>query len=174
MVFSSYIFIFVFLPIVLAGYYILSMLKNGIYQKLFLTGASLFFYGYFNIRYAPLIVCSILVNYVVARMMKYVRGGWRTFWFVAGVLYNIVLLGYFKYYDFFVQNINAVFHTGFMVKNILVLAFLRSSSYRSLFLFIKGKKRSGGLLITVCLSRFSRSWLRDRSCCVLCSRCCVQ
>ena len=75
MVFSSYIFIFVFLPIVLAGYYILSMLKNGIYQKLFLTGASLFFYGYFNIRYAPLIVCSILVNYATARMMKYVRGG---------------------------------------------------------------------------------------------------
>ncbi len=48
MVFSSYIFLFAFLPLVLLGYYLLSGLKDPIYQRLFLIGASLFFYGYFN------------------------------------------------------------------------------------------------------------------------------
>lgn len=45
MVFSSYIFLFAFLPLVLLGYYLLSGLKDPIYQRLFLIGASLFFYG---------------------------------------------------------------------------------------------------------------------------------
>ena len=51
MVFSSYIFLFAFLPLVLLGYYLLSGLKDPIYQRLFLIGASLFFYGYFNPSY---------------------------------------------------------------------------------------------------------------------------
>ena len=56
MVFSSYIFLFAFLPLVLGGYYLLSHVKNPIYQRLFLIGASLYFYGYFNPSYLVIIV----------------------------------------------------------------------------------------------------------------------
>ena len=75
MVFSSYIFIFAFLPTVIVGYYFLSILKNGFYQKVFLIGASLFFYGYYNVKYLFLIICSILVNYIVAIRLKNCGGG---------------------------------------------------------------------------------------------------
>ena len=66
MVFSSYVFIFAFLPVVLSVYYALSRLKNGIYQRLFLIAASLFFYGYYNTKYLILITASIAINYGIA------------------------------------------------------------------------------------------------------------
>ena len=118
MVFSSYIFLFVFLPLVLAGYYLLSLVKNSIYQRLFLTGASLFFYGYFNPSYLLIIVVSILVNYLLASCIRGGTGRFQTVCFWLGVLFNVVLLGYFKYRDFFVENINALFHTSFLLKHI--------------------------------------------------------
>lgn len=118
MVFSSYIFLFVFLPLVLAGYYLLSLVKNSIYQRLFLIGASLFFYGYFNPSYLLIIVVSILVNYLLASCIRGGTGRFQTVCFWLGVLFNVVLLGYFKYRDFFVENINALFHTSFLLKHI--------------------------------------------------------
>ena len=118
MVFSSYIFLFVFLPLVLAGYYLLSLVKNPIYQRLFLIGASLFFYGYFNPSYLLIIVVSILVNYLLASCIRGGTGRFQTVCFWLGVLFNVVLLGYFKYRDFFVENINALFHTSFLLKHI--------------------------------------------------------
>lgn len=69
MVFSSHIFIAVFLPAVLIIYYTLSHVKNGIFQRLFLVIASLFFYGYYNVNYLVLIVVSISVNDIIARAM---------------------------------------------------------------------------------------------------------
>jgi D-alanyl-lipoteichoic acid acyltransferase DltB (MBOAT superfamily) len=66
MVFSSYPFLLTFLPIVLIGYYLLSHVKNDIYQRLFVILASLFFYGYQNVKYLALILASIAVNYVIA------------------------------------------------------------------------------------------------------------
>lgn len=118
MVFSSYIFLFVFLPLVLAGYYLLSLVKNPIYQRLFLIGASLFFYSYFNPSYLLIIVVSILVNYLLASCIRGGTGRFQTVCFWLGVLFNVVLLGYFKYRDFFVENINALFHTSFLLKHI--------------------------------------------------------
>lgn len=118
MVFSSYIFLFVFLPLVLAGYYLLSLVKNSIYQRLFLIGASLFFYGYFNPSYLLIIVVSILVNYLLASCIRGGTGRFQAVCFWLGVLFNVVLLGYFKYRDFFVENINALFHTSFLLKHI--------------------------------------------------------
>lgn len=79
MVFSSYIFILVFLPIVVSFYYLLSRLKNGIYQRLFLIAASLFFYGYYNPKYLLLIITSIAVNYMIAVYMQKCRNLSRIF-----------------------------------------------------------------------------------------------
>ena len=66
MVFSSYIFVLVFLPIVVITYYLLSKIKNGIYQRIFLILASFFFYGYYDVKYLFLIIISIIINYIIA------------------------------------------------------------------------------------------------------------
>lgn len=118
MVFSSYIFLFAFLPLVLGGYYLLSHVKNPIWQRLFLIGASLYFYGYFNPSYLVIIVVSILANYILAYGMSRSKGAVGTVFFWLGVLFNVGLLGYFKYRDFFVENINALFHTSLILKRI--------------------------------------------------------
>ena len=123
MVFSSYVFICAFLPIVLIGYYLLSKIGNSLWQKLFLVLASLFFYGYYNISYLLLILSSIAVNYVIAILMRNTpepRRGRRKALLVCGIIFNVALIGYFKYYDFFVDNINHVFGTGFTLKHILL------------------------------------------------------
>lgn len=65
MLFNSYPFMFGFLPIVLVGYFILNRLRLTLCAKVWLTLASLVFYGYWNIKYVPLILLSILFNYVM-------------------------------------------------------------------------------------------------------------
>ncbi len=118
MVFSSYIFILAFLPVVIIGYYLLSKLHNGLYQRLFLIAASLFFYGYYNVAYLLLILSSIAVNYILAIQIQRRNGGTAKAFLSLGVLFNIALIGYFKYYDFFIENINFAVGTDFALKHI--------------------------------------------------------
>ena len=69
MLFNSYFFILVFLPITIMGYFFLNknMEKAAI---IFLIFMSLWFYGYFNYRYLFIIVSSIIVNYILASAMN--------------------------------------------------------------------------------------------------------
>lgn len=121
MLFNSYIFIFIFLPLTLAGWYYLNSKKAYQTAKFFLAGMSLWFYGYFNLYYLAIIIASILGNYLVSYLMKYSRSKLTSsFGLIAGLLFNLGFLFYFKYYDFFFENINAVFHTDFILKNILL------------------------------------------------------
>lgn len=121
MLFNSYIFIFLFLPLTLAGWYYLNSKKAYTCAKYFLAGMSLWFYGYFNLYYLAIIVASILGNYLLSYLMKF-SGSKLTarIGLIFGLLFNLGFLFYFKYYDFFFENINAVFHTGFTLKNILL------------------------------------------------------
>lgn len=118
MVFSSYEFIFLFLPFVVLVYYLLSSIENYIYQHAFLILASLFFYGYFNVSYLFLIISSVIINYSLAKIMTRTKESKPLF--IIGILFNIGLLSYFKYYDFFIHNINTVFQTSFNLKYILL------------------------------------------------------
>ena len=120
MVFSSYVFILAFLPVVLSVYYALSRLKNSIYQRMFLIAASLFFYGYYNTKYLLLIISSIVVNYVAALAIQKQRGKTARLPLVIGILFNVGLIGYFKYYDFFIENINLVFGSSFTLHHLLL------------------------------------------------------
>ena len=95
MVFSSYVFILLFLPAVLCGYYILSHYKKSLFQRLFLIAASLFFYAYFNVSYLGLILASIAVNYTAAQWIQKTRGKISKLLLTLGVLFNVGLLGYF-------------------------------------------------------------------------------
>ncbi|MCM1125649.1 MAG: MBOAT family protein [Lachnospiraceae bacterium] len=121
MLFNSYIFIFLFLPLTLIGWYTLNRLKAYEPAKFFLAGMSLWFYGYFNVSYLAVILVSIFANYLISYLMKRfdspLTGRMGLF---AGLLLNLGLLFYFKYYDFFFENINAVFHADFNLKHILL------------------------------------------------------
>lgn len=145
MVFSSYIFILLFLPIVLCGYYLLSRLKNGIYQRLFLIAASLFFYGYYNVSYLLLILASIAFNYFIALLIQ--RNSEKKtakLFLTLGILFNVALIGYFKYYDFFIENINAVFGANFMLRHIalpLGISFFTFQQLSFLVSVYKGEER---------------------------------
>lgn len=110
MLFNSYIFIFAFLPVVLAGYFVLGSTPWSRLANIWLVFASLFFYGWWNVCYLPLLVGSILVNYVLTGTVLHFRrqgqlGPQRvTFW--TGILFNLVLLGYYKYMDFLLDAVN--------------------------------------------------------------------
>lgn len=119
MVFSSYLFIFIFLPITLLLYFLLGRLQNRKTQHIFLIAASLFFCGYVNFWYAVIILFSTIVNFTCARFMER-RESSKKAWFIAGILLNILLLGYFKYRNFFAETLNTCFKTDIVLVKLLL------------------------------------------------------
>ena len=117
MLFNSYIFIFLFLPVALFLYYFLNRLNKYTIAQVFLIGMSCWFYAYFNISYLLLLGSSVLVNYFFHCLICRKR---HKACIIAGVSFNLLLLCYFKYFDFFTENINAVFGTSFMLRNIVL------------------------------------------------------
>lgn len=114
MLFNSYVFILVFLPIVLTSYYLLIRLKNTYYTKGFLVLASLFFYSYWEISFLPILLFSITFNFLTAEWMnKTEKFKLRKTLLIIGIIFNLCFLGYFKYMDFFITNINNAFQTDF-------------------------------------------------------------
>lgn len=105
MVFSSIIFIFVFLPIFLALYYIVP----AKFRNFLLFLGSLIFYSFGDPSYLFLILCSITVNFLLGRGMERFGGRnmERTLLLVLSLFYNLGLLLFFKYTNFFIENINA-------------------------------------------------------------------
>ncbi len=117
MLFNSYIFIFLFLPVALIGYYVLNRCGKYKPAQVFLIGMSSWFYAYFNISYLALLGVSVGVNYFFHCRICADR---RKSYIVTGVAFNLLLLCYFKYFDFFTENINTVFGTSFVLKNIIL------------------------------------------------------
>ncbi len=103
MLFNSSSFLFGFLPIVLAGFILLSQLRQPRLAGLWLTGASLFFYGWWNPLYLPLLVGSMLFNYLLGGYL--LKKPSRTL-LALGIAVNLALLGYYKYTGFLVQAID--------------------------------------------------------------------
>lgn len=121
MLFNSYIFIFLFLPTVLFGWYGLNKLKKYELAKVFLIGMSLWFYGYFNIYYLFVISFSILANYTLSHLMTLSKSKLTDrIGLIAGIAINLGILFYFKYYDFFIDNINYIFHRDYALRHILL------------------------------------------------------
>jgi len=106
MLFSSAIFLFLFLPIVIIGYYLL----RGEWRNIFLFIASLVFYAWGGISYSVLLIVSILMNYFIGRLigknLEHRRSG---LWLSLGISLNLLFLGIFKYANFIIANINDLF-----------------------------------------------------------------
>ncbi len=122
MLFNSYIFIFVFLPVVFCGYYLVGRLNNGNnLSKWWLITSSLVFYGYWEISYLPLITGSILFNYLLSgKIFNTNIHKVKKSYFLLGILFNIGLLGYFKYKNFFMDNLNWVLGTEYNFAKVML------------------------------------------------------
>jgi alginate O-acetyltransferase complex protein AlgI len=112
LLFNSYVFILLFFPIVLIGYFTLLKLKQKTLAKLFIILASVYFYSFWSIKFLPILLLSISVNYVVANFINK-DTKWKRLFLVLGILFNVSLLGYFKYVDFFITNVNTLFQSQF-------------------------------------------------------------
>lgn len=121
MLFNSYIFIFLFLPLTLLIYFFANHLKKYNLAQAFLLCASIVFYGYFNTSYVWIIVSSILLNYTISKLLHKVSlQPARKALLIFALLSNLGMFMYFKYFDFFIININTIFATDFTLKNILL------------------------------------------------------
>lgn len=121
MLFSSYEFLLVFLPVVLIIYFGIARFVSRTVQHTFLILASLYFYAYADINFLWIILGSVVVNFACAKLIAPLENSIkRKFIFVFSILANIGLLGYYKYYNFFLDNVNFVFDTHFTLKYIIL------------------------------------------------------
>ena len=108
MLFSSYEFIFLFVPVVLAVFSLLTIAAPKRNVVLFwLLIASLFFYGWWNPSYLPILIGSVLLNFALSRMMIRAQDRARKLWMIGGVGANIALIAYYKYMGFIAAGILA-------------------------------------------------------------------
>jgi D-alanyl-lipoteichoic acid acyltransferase DltB (MBOAT superfamily) len=122
MLFNSYTFLFLFLPLTLAGAFVLARYRTS-FAVAWLVLASLFFYGWWSWRHVPLLLASIAFNYLAGAAIVRRGGklGGRAFGLLcAAVALNLAVLGYFKYAGFLVANVDALFGAGMRVEAIVL------------------------------------------------------
>ena len=122
MLFNSYEFIFAFLPITFFIYFYLNHKRLTIASKGFLVFSSLLFYSWWNIIYLPLILGSMLFNFIIGSSLNEnnnikIKVSKKSI-LIFGIISNILLLGYFKYSDFFIENINIATNSNIELLNI--------------------------------------------------------
>lgn len=118
MLFNSHEFIFLFLPVALFAFYFFGKRFGHEIAMLWLVLASLFFYAWWNPVYIWLILLSMLFNYGMGLALS-AKNGRRTL-LTLGIVANLILLGYYKYANFFVNTVNDVTGTSFNLDNIIL------------------------------------------------------
>ena len=125
MIFQSYLFLFAFFPVLFIVYYVLLKKKKIKLADIFLAAMSFVFYAYGNVKYLYFLSLEVLVNYAVYRLLVWLEyqksyqkvRKWLCGGAVAG---NLFLLFYYKYYNFFVENWNEIFHTEHSFRTLIV------------------------------------------------------
>ena len=120
MVFSSVLFIFIFLPLSLLLFYLAPKKAKSFVILL----SSLLFYAWGEIRYTSIIICSILINYFFGLLLDQklpLSLIFRKAIFIIAIFVDLFLLGYYKYYDFMAENIDTLFGSVLLpIKRILL------------------------------------------------------
>ncbi|MBI4938105.1 MAG: MBOAT family protein [Nitrosomonadales bacterium] len=123
MLFNSYSFIFLYLPVVLLVFFWLARISHA-FGAGWLALASLFFYGYWNSAYIGLLLGSIVCNYSfgmwIAKAGVKHEGRRKRQLLVAAVAANLLLLGYYKYTNFFIDSANSVAGTQWSLGEIIL------------------------------------------------------
>ena len=122
MLFNSYVFIFCFLPMVLAGYLLLRRTSAPQWPIAWLVLASLVYYSWWRPGYLLLLLFSVGVNFGFGKLI--IDGGLShsrsRAALTCGIIFNLSLLGYFKYAGFFVANVDSVFGAQWVVPSIIL------------------------------------------------------
>lgn len=116
MVFSSIIFLFYFLPISIILYYI----TPKKYKNYCLLTISLIFYCYGEIRYLPLIFISAILDYTNGKLIYKYKDNQKLkkLFLILSICINLGILGFFKYFDFLIENINFLFNLDISYLNL--------------------------------------------------------
>ncbi len=121
MLFNSYVFIFLFLPLTILVFFAIGSRGHHRIAVSWLVTASLFFYGWWNAAYVGLLIGSVLFNYALGNSLSgefiSLKKKWLLFF---GVTANLGLLGYFKYANFFVDNLNLIAGVDFNLESIIL------------------------------------------------------
>ena len=120
MLFNSYEFIFGFLPLAFLGFLVLARTGMPSLVQGWLVICSLFFYGWWNYKYLALILVSILCNYLLGLLISHSRNRVRKLWLTLGVCFNLCLIGFFKYADFFISTTNIILETDFNLLHVIL------------------------------------------------------
>ena len=121
MLFNSYIFIFLFFPLVVLGYYIFHHFGKPKLALGYLLCMSLWFYGYNSIEYLFILITSVILNYGLVELLDRTnRVFFRRLLLAAGIGVNIGILFYYKYYDFFIENVNKWFKTDYALLRLIL------------------------------------------------------
>jgi len=123
MLFTTAAFAMIFLPIVLVGYFAIARVSHYL-SACWLLLASVFFYGYWMPRFTILLLSSVLVNFLVGRRISAsMAAGNRRLgraFMIAGVVFNLALLGYFKYANFFLDTIQTLLSAHWHAARVLL------------------------------------------------------
>ena len=110
MLFNSFVFLFVFLPVVLVGFYGLGPKIRNSYIVFWLFLCSLFFYGWWKPGYLILLCISIVVNYFISKQAMQRKKSFL----VTGITFNLTILFFYKYADFFIFNVNVLSNSSIL------------------------------------------------------------
>ena len=117
MLFNSYLFIFLFLPITLFGFHLLGSRGDHNLSLGWLIVASLIFYAWWNPVYVILIIASILFNFSVALFLQKKS---NKVLLAFGIIVNLTLLVYYKYANFFVENLNILLKGDLVFESVIL------------------------------------------------------
>jgi D-alanyl-lipoteichoic acid acyltransferase DltB (MBOAT superfamily) len=124
MIFSSYGFLFIFLPLVICAYFIANSLNRKNLAKWILVFGSFFFYWYGAGVFVIGFAASVLWNYAIGVKLGHIHeagmAGRGRLLLAIGIGGNVAFLGYFKYTDFLIQNINFVANAGIPLQHIIL------------------------------------------------------
>ena len=123
MLFNSIAYIFLFLPIVVFIYWMLLKKHFVALSKAWLIFSSILFYGWYDPKYTLLLIISMLINFIIGSSFNkefFTEQIRRKILLVSGLLFNILLLGYYKYANFFMDNLNALFQTDIHIAKIVL------------------------------------------------------
>lgn len=123
MIFSTYQFIFLFLPVTFFVYFLLNRFRYYSIAKIWLVLTSLYFYGQGSPDFFPFFLGSVVGNYIVGTCLVRMDGEQKTqrkLLLLIGILANVGLLGYYKYTDFFIENWNFLSGSDYALKHIVL------------------------------------------------------
>ncbi len=141
MLFNSYVFIVIFLPLTWSIYFLLNYFKLYKMAQISLVAASFIFYGYQNWRLCILLLTTIVVNYVFHLiLLQMPEGRWKKAVLVLGVSVNLALLFYFKYWNFAFETLYRLAGQDYVMKNIVLPLGISFFTFQQISMLVDSSK----------------------------------